>query len=153
MKLRALPYPVLVLAIAVIYLGAAKLGLSMAFVAEQVTAVWPPTGMALAAVLLFGYRIWPGLWLGAFLANVTIHEPLGTAVGIALGNTLEALVGAWLLHRTRFRGSLERLKDVLSLVVLAVLASTIVSATIGTTSLCLGRVQPWSAYRPLWWVW
>src|SRR5712691_1661562 len=135
MKLRSLPYPVVVLAIAAIYLGAAKLGLTMAFVAEQVTAVWPPTGIALAAVLLFGYRIWPGLWLGAFLANVTTHEPLGTAFGIAVGNTLEAIVGAWLLSRAGFRRSFERLKDVLSLVVFAVLASTIVSATIGTSSL------------------
>src|SRR3989441_13041427 len=99
MKLRALPYPVVVLAIAAIYLGAAKLGLSLAFVAEQVTIVWPPTGIALAAVLLFGYRVWPGIALGAFLANATAHEPPAVAAGIALGNTLEALAGAWLLHR------------------------------------------------------
>src|SRR5262249_41153937 len=61
--------------LAAFYFGAARLGLTMAFVAEQVTAVWPPTGIALAALLLFGYRLWPGIALGAFLANVTAHAP------------------------------------------------------------------------------
>src|SRR5262245_37056900 len=82
--------------LAAVYFGAAKLGLTMAFVAEQVTAVWPPTGIALAALLLFGYRLWPGIALGAFLVNAAADEPLATAAGIAIGNTLEALVGAWL---------------------------------------------------------
>src|SRR5262249_31145607 len=86
-----------VVLLAAVYFAAAKLGLSLAFAAEQVSAVWPPTGIALAAVLLFGYRVWPGITLGAFLANATAHEPLATAGGIALGNTLEALAGAWLL--------------------------------------------------------
>src|SRR5262249_43538688 len=141
-------------AIAVVYFGAAKLGLSMAFAAEQVTAVWPPTGIALAATLLFGYRMWPGIALGAFLANITTpNESILTAGGIAVGNTLEALVGAWLLHRVEFRPSLRRLKDVLGLLVLAAMLSTAVSATIGVTVLCLRGVQPWSAFRSLWWVW
>ena len=136
------------------YFGAAKLGLTMAFVAEQVTAVWPPTGIALAALLLFGYRLWPGIALGAFLANVTANAPLGTAAGIALGNTLEALAGAWLLRRlVGFDNALERVKDVLGLVLLAAGLSTMVSATIGATSLCLGGVKPWTAYAALWSVW
>src|SRR5258707_772899 len=75
---------------AAIYFGAAKLGLSMAVTAEQVSAVWPPTGIALAAFLIFGHRIWPGIWFGAFMANATANEPIATACGIALGNTLEA---------------------------------------------------------------
>lgn len=142
------------LALAAVYFGAAELGLSMAFVAEQVTVVWPPTGIALAAVLLFGYRAWPGIALGALLANAMANEPLPVACGIALGNTLEALVGAWLLHRfVRFRIALERLTDVLGLVFLAAGVSTTVSATIGVTSLCLGGVQPWDAYGSLWGLW
>ena len=74
---RRWSYPFIILAIALVYFAAAKLGLSMAFVAEQVTAVWPPAGIALAAVLLLGYRAWPGILLGAFLANVTAHEAPG----------------------------------------------------------------------------
>jgi PAS domain S-box-containing protein len=76
------------------------------------------------------------------------------ACGIAAGNTLEALAGAWLMHRlVGFRNSLERLRDALGLVVCAAAGSTMVSATIGVTSLCLGGVQPWSAYGSLWWLW
>jgi PAS domain S-box-containing protein len=140
--------------LAAVYFGAAKLGLTMAFVADQVTAVWPPTGIALAALLLFGYRAWPGIALGAFLANATTNAPLPTAAGIALGNTLEALVGAWLLRRrVQFDPALGRVKDVLSLLVLAAGVSTMVSATIGAASLCLGGVKPWTAYPTLWGVW
>src|ERR1700731_2790877 len=109
MTSRPLPYLAGVCALA-----AAKLGLTLAFVAEQVTLVWPPTGIALAALLLFGYRLWPGIALGAFLANATANEPLPVACGIAVGNTLEAVVGAWLLQRLiGFRNPLERLRDVL----------------------------------------
>jgi PAS domain S-box-containing protein len=136
------------------YFGLAKLGLTMAFLAEQVTAVWPPTGLALAVLLGFGYRLWPGIALGAFLANATANEPLATAAGIALGNTLEALLGAWLLRSlVGFDTALERVKDVLGLVVLAAGVSTLVSATIGATSLCLGGVRPWTAYPAIWGVW
>ena len=83
-----------VLALAAVYFAAAKLGFTMAFVAEQVTVVWPPTGIAFAAVVLFGVRVWPGILLGAFLANVMAHETIATATAIAAGNTLEAVVGA-----------------------------------------------------------
>src|SRR5262245_47484741 len=83
-------YPVQVALLAAVYFGAAKVGLLMAFVAEQVTAVWPPTGIALAALLFFGYRVWPGITLGAFLANATVNAPPAAVAGIALGNTLEA---------------------------------------------------------------
>jgi PAS domain S-box-containing protein len=147
-------YPVQVAFLAAVYFGAAKVGLTMAFVAEQVTAVWPPAGIALAALLLFGYRLWPGITLGAFLANATANAPLATAAGIALGNTLEALAGAWLLRRlVQFDPALGRVRDVLGLVVLAAGVSTMVSATIGATSLCLGGVRPWTAYPTMWGVW
>jgi PAS domain S-box-containing protein len=137
-----------------VYFGAAKLGLTMAFVAEQVTVVWPPTGISLAALILFGHRLWPGVAIGAFLANLSASTPIGTAAGIAVGNTLEALLGTWLLRRVvGFDNALERTKDVFGLVLLAAGLSTMVSATIGVTSLCLGGVKPWSAYAELWKVW
>src|SRR5258708_3148155 len=81
------------------YVAAAKVGFRVSFVAEQVTTVWAPTGIAQAALLLWGLKYWPAVWLGAFLANATTHEPLGVAAGIAGGNTLEAVVAAWLLTR------------------------------------------------------
>ncbi len=151
-----------VLVLAGVYFVAAKLGLSLGFLAEQVSAVWPPTGIALAAVLLLGYRVWPGIALGAFLANATANEPILTACGIAAGNTLEALLGAWLLKRlVGFDNALERVKDVIGLILLAAALSTMVSATIGVTSLCLGLVNlpgvertiNWSDFGSLWWTW
>jgi integral membrane sensor domain MASE1 len=129
---------VLALALALVYFASAKLGLTLAFSNESVTAVWPPTGIALAALVLWGRGLWPGVLLGAFLANVTTDVPAYTAVGIAVGNTLEAVVGAWLLERFGFRPSLVRLRDVFALVALAGLVSTTLSATIGVASLAVG---------------
>ncbi len=126
-------------AVAGTYYLAAKLGLGLAFTTPSVTAIWLPTGIALAAVILWGYRIWPGVALGAFLANVFTDVPLYTALGITVGNTLEAVVGAYLLQRfVDFRPSLERVRDVVGLAVLAGGVSTMVSATIGVASLLAG---------------
>src|SRR5215468_12338429 len=91
-----------------LYFGAARLGLSLAPLHKNVSLVWPPAGIALAALLLYGYRVWPGIALGAFFASVTTGVGPVISVGIALGNTLEAITGTYLLRRlTRFRGSLE----------------------------------------------
>jgi signal transduction histidine kinase/CheY-like chemotaxis protein len=153
---------VLLLIVAAVYFASAKLGLSLAFVAEQVSAVWPPSGIALSAVLLLGHRVWPGIALGAFIANATANEPILTACGIAFGNTLEAVVAAALLRRVvDFDNALQRVKDVIGLVVLAALLSTMISATIGVSSLCLGRVYlpalertiEWNDFGSLWSVW
>jgi len=140
--------------IAVAYLAAAKLGFTLAFTAEQVTPIFPPTGLALSALLVFGPQVWPGILLGAFLANVTTHEPVLVALAIAGGNTLEAIIAARLLRRfARFEQTLDTLQHALGLVVFGALASTLVAATIGVTSLCLGGVQPWTAFGPLWVTW
>jgi signal transduction histidine kinase/ActR/RegA family two-component response regulator len=139
-----------------LYVGAAKLGLSLApDESKQVTAVWPPTGIALTAVLLLGYRVWPAIAIGAFIVNVTTpNEMVSTACGITAGNTLEALAGAWLLRSlARFDGSLARMTDALALIVLGAGLSTALAATIGVASLCLSGTQPWSAFGPLWGLW
>jgi diguanylate cyclase (GGDEF)-like protein/PAS domain S-box-containing protein len=141
-------------ALAAGYLAAAKFGFTMAFAAEQVTLVWPPTGIALSVLLLFGRDLWPGILLGAFIANVTSHEPVLVAAAIAGGNTLEAVIAASLLRRyARVSDSIDTLRQALGLVVCGAIASTMVSATIGMASLCLGGVQPWSAFGSLWWTW
>jgi signal transduction histidine kinase len=143
-----------VLGLAIIYFLAAKLGLLLAFVAEQVTAVWPPTGIALAVLLRYGYRLWPGVFLGAFFANLNANAPLVVAAAIAMGNTLEALAGAWMLRRIPgFNPNLHRLRDALGLAFFAAGVSPVIAATIGSLSLCLGRLQPWSMLPDLWSVW
>jgi signal transduction histidine kinase/ActR/RegA family two-component response regulator len=159
---RILPIPIpvwlftiaAILVLAALYVGAAKLGFLLAFEAEQVTVVWPPTGIALAIILLLGNRFIPAIFLGAFLANITSNEPLLTACCIALGNTLEAVVAAWLLRRfAHFSPSLGRVKDVLSLIVCSTLISTMIAATIGVTSLCMSHLQPWHKFGSLWLQW
>src|SRR6476619_6367282 len=128
------------LVVAAVYFGAAKAGLGLAGSHQSITAVWPPTGVAIAAVLLLGYRIWPGIAAGAFLANITTAGPLLSVLGITTGNTLEGVVGAFLLLSVAgFDRSLDRVRDVIALLVVA-LTATIVSATIGVASLWAGNV-------------
>jgi two-component system, NarL family, sensor histidine kinase FusK len=151
---RPLPDAVRIGFLCLTYFGAARLGLSMDAVSGVAAAVWPPTGIALAALLLYGDRLWPGIAVGALLINVSVGVPVLAACGMALGNTLEALIGAVLLGRViGFRSSLDRLQDVLGLVVLAAGLSTLVSATLGVTSGWLGGIIPTSAYGRAWWTW
>lgn len=151
---RASPlYHVLVaLGVALLYVACAKLGLALAFRAAEVSAVWPPTGFALAAVVLLGRRAAPGILLGAFAANAATGEPLWVAAGIATGNTLEAVVGAAILARSRFDASLARVRDVLALIA-AVAVAPCVSATIGVAFLVAGGLHPLTAAPALWPVW
>ncbi len=136
------------------YLVAAKFGLSLAQTTKQITTVWPPTGIALVAMLTLGYRYWPGVWLGALAANLGASEPLPVALGVALGNTLEAVVGAYLLRRVAgFGKRLRNTRDAVALFGLGGLVSTMVAATIGTASLAAGGLVAWHAYGPNWLVW
>jgi integral membrane sensor domain MASE1 len=107
-------------ALAAVYFGAAKLSLLLAIPPGYATAVWPPSGIALAAVLLFGIRIWPGIWIGAALANLTVETSLFTALLIGTGNTLEALAAAALIARSiSTPHPLERGEDVIRFVAIA----------------------------------
>src|SRR5271167_4409476 len=130
--------------LAVIYFMAGKPGLSMAFVHPSSTAVWPPTGITLAAFLILGYRVWPAIFLGAFLVNITTAGTILTSLGIATGNTLEGLVGAYLVLRfTRGRSAFDRGPDTFKFAILAGVLSTTVAATFGVTSLSLGGFASW----------
>ena len=125
-----------VAAIAVLYVLAARAGLGLDAVSGFAALVWPPTGIALAAVLLGGRRLWPGIFIGALVANILTGAPTLAAAGIATGNTLEAVVGAYALKRvTGFRPALDGLRAVFALIALAAMLSTMISATIGVASL------------------
>ncbi|HSE64548.1 MAG TPA: MASE1 domain-containing protein, partial [Thermoanaerobaculia bacterium] len=138
--------------VAVLYVLAAKLGFSLAFQARQVSAVWPPAGLALAAVFWFGRRAAPGVLLGAFLANAMAEEPLWVAAGIAVGNTLEAMAAVTILHWLGFEAKLSRLRDALALLAAAT-ASAALAASIGVACLVAGGVQPAESLQSLWTVW
>ena len=149
-----LRYPTGLAAVAIAYVGAAKLGLIAAVAQKVVSSAWPPSGVALATLLLLGLRYWPGIAVGAFLLNWTSGVPAGGAAGIALGNTLEAVCAVWLLRRlVAFRPSLDRLRDVVGLVTLAALVSTTLSATLGLASLWASSMVERAALRHLWFVW
>ena len=142
------------LIIAVAYVVAAQVGFRFAFVAEQVTTVWPPTGIGLAALLLYGASLWPAIWVGAFVANAATAAPWWTDAVVATGNTLEAVAATWVLrHIVRFDVRLQRIPDVLALIGIAAAASTTLSATVGAGALCASGVQPWQRFGLLWREW
>ena len=129
------------------YVIAGKLGLRLAVVHASATAVWPPAGIAVAALLLGGRGLWPAILAAAFVVNATTEGSLLTALGIAVGNTLEAVTAVWVLSRLRrFDPALARAGDALSYIAIAAALSTVVSATIGVTALCASGVQAWPRF-------
>src|ERR1700730_2310065 len=99
MKLSRLELAGVIIVVAVVYFAAAELGLSLASAHTNVTPVWPPTGIAIASLLIFGWRVWPAIFIGALAANLRTYVPIPTAFGIAFGNTLEGVVAIFLLNR------------------------------------------------------
>jgi signal transduction histidine kinase len=140
-------------AVAIAYVAAAHVGFKFALLAEQVTTVWAPTGISLAALILRGTILWPAVWAGAFVVNATADVPVWTAAAVATGNTLEAVVATAILHRIAgFNPRLERLRDVLSFIAVAA-ASCAISASVGVLALAVSGVQVWQRVPALWWDW
>jgi PAS domain S-box-containing protein len=137
-----------------VYFIAGKLGLSLAFVHASATAVWPPTGIALAALLLYGRYLWPAIFIGAFLVNVTTAGSVASSLGIAAGNTLEALVGVWLIKRwAGGRDVFAHARTFFTFAVLAGAGATAVSATVGVASLAFAGQTSWSRFGEIWLTW
>jgi PAS domain S-box-containing protein len=140
-------------ALTAVYVVSGKLGLLFASVHASATAVWPPTGIGLAALLLLGRGAWPAVAVGAFVVNVTTAGSVATSLGIALGNTLESLLGAWLVER--WAGGLrafDRPRDVFAFAT-AVLPGTAVSASIGVGSLALAGYAAGADLGAIWLTW
>ena len=140
--------------LAVVYFAAGKFGLSLAFINASASAVWPGTALGLAGLLLFGLRLWPGIFIGAFLLNIVTQGSVWTTLGVASGNTLEAIAGAWLVSRfANGRRAFETARGALRFLLLGGLVSTLISATAGVTSLGLGGFVPWKQYGAVWLTW
>ena len=138
--------------VAGVYYAAAKIGLRLAYLHGTVTALWPPVGVGIAALVLYGPRLWPGIVIGDLLA-ADFSTPLGTVLGQTVGNTLEVVVAAVLLRRLiGNRTGLERVGDVLALVAAAAVG-TLISASFGATSLRLGNVIPADQFGEVWRTW
>ncbi len=143
-----------VAAVFALYLAAGKLGLSVPFTSGNVSPVWPASGVALASVLLWGYEVWPGLALAAFLVNFLSPIPAISCIGIALGNTSSALLGGYLLRRLiSDKPSFERLRDVLGLIAFGAAIGPLLAASVGATTLLLTHVRAWSGFSSAWQVW
>jgi len=145
---------ILLVGIAAVYYFAAKLGLRFAYINSSVTTIWPPAGIALAAIVLFGYRVWPAVLGAAFLANVTTTGHIPSSIGIAAGNTAEGLLAAYLVNRFARGGRVfDRVGDILRFTVLAALLSTTIAATIGVLSLAVGGLVSSAEAPRVWLTW
>ncbi len=145
---------VLYLGLTAVYFVAGKLALNLAFLNSSASAVWPCTGIALAALLIFGYRLWPAIFAAAFLVHFTTAGTALTSLGIATGNTLEALAGCYLV--TRFaagRDAFQRSQTIFKFILLAGMISTAISASIGSVALVLGGLAGWSDFFSIWLTW
>ena len=151
-----------ILALAAIYFATARLGLLMAIPGGHVTPVWPPSGIALAALLLMGRHVWPGIWLGSFAANLWdfYGSPMGPFTGIGMsalfgaGASLTALLGERLLRQfVGARNPLEQVRDVCAFMAFGGALSCLLGATIGVTALCGAGFTPWTEYERTWLTW
>ncbi|CAA0082542.1 CHASE domain-containing protein [Zhongshania aliphaticivorans] len=154
---------ILVVALAYFLLG--KLALLLAIPPGYATAIWPAAGVALAAVMVAGYRVWPGILLGSFLVNINAAPDLGQPIAplflsfivpfvIAVGATLQAFVGAWLIRRyIGFQVSLDNVGEVLRFILLACGLSCVVSAGVGTTTLLVAGLLPAENFVFNWLTW
>jgi signal transduction histidine kinase len=141
-------------AIAAVYFLVGKAALSLASLHPSVTAVWPPTGIAVAACVLFDSRVWPGVLVSAFIVNQTTAGTVVTSAAIAVGNTIEALLGAYMANRfAGGRKAFRHAEGVLKFAAVVALFSTTVSATTGVTSLAVAGHADWGDYGALWLTW
>ena len=150
-----------VVTVTTLYIVTARIGFLLAIPPGNVTAVWPPSGIALAALLILGYRAWFGVWLGSFVVNTwffthfTTFSPvaIATAGSIASGSTLQALLGAFLIRRVIGSSNLpEHIRDIFKFILIAFLSCSVASV-VGVTSLCCGGFASWADYVHLLWTW
>ncbi len=134
------------------YLGG-RLGLSMPYVGSHISLIWPPTGIALAALLRWGPGMWPGVWLGAFLVNLAVGSSLPLAAGIACGNTLGPWLAAYLLKRLDFRHALQRRRDMLAFLFVGAAGCMAINAANGVINLSLAGLLAWEKLPEAWLFW
>ena len=172
-SLKCLPHPrslqdlnlvAAILTVAASYCISGKLGLLLAIPPGYATGVWPPSGIALACVLLFGYRVWPGVVLGSFCVNIgtsldtsttaSLLKATSLATGIGLGAALQAVVGAFLIRRSiGFPTALDRESTIARFLGYGGPLSCAINATVGTTALLAAGTVTLDAYASHWWTW
>ncbi|MFN8412020.1 MAG: PAS domain S-box protein [Anaerolineales bacterium] len=144
-----------ILAVALIYYITARLGFLIALPPGNVTALWPPSGLALAAILIWGWPMGIGVFLGSFFVNIGVlsgSTAFPVAITIAVGSTLQAFCIAWLFRKFIKILPPDTVRD--TLIALAITAlTTLIAPLFGVTSLCVAKIAPWSQYLNLTWTW
>src|SRR5579863_4978989 len=140
------------LLLAVCYYTTAQIGFALEPTTSHLAAIWPPSGLALATLLLLGTRLWPGVFLGSLATSLTYGVPTVCGVFIAVASVLASLIGAQLLRLLRFDRAIERSLDVLSLIGVAAITSMVIP-TVGASVLALYGVMSWTALPTIWWEW
>ncbi len=140
--------------LAALYVAGAAVGLRIAFVRASVTTIWPSAGLALAVLLLVSPRLWPGILVGSAAGSMLGGAPIPAALGIGLGSALQAALAAWILREiVRLDTGLRRTRDVLGLVGVGAMATTVVAATAGAVSLAAFSSMPWERVPAVWLAW
>jgi integral membrane sensor domain MASE1 len=151
---RGIGYTGGLVGIGVIYFALAKGGLALASINPSATPIWPPTGFALAAVLLWGYRTWPAIFAASLIVNATTAGSIATAIAIATGNSLEAVVGAYLINRwSNGRNTFSTPSSVQRFALICVVIATPISPGIGVTSLANAGYTEWTNFANIWVTW
>jgi integral membrane sensor domain MASE1 len=141
-------------AIALTYYLASQFAISTLTLSSEIYPMWPAAGIAQAALLVFGRQLWPGIAIGGFLFSMSVPSAnIATALISAAARTLQAWTGTYLLQRINFSARLDRLKDVLAIVGLAALGSTLINSTIGSIVVCLTDLSSWSNFARIWGTW
>jgi signal transduction histidine kinase len=156
MPLQSTPYALQLGILAAVYFAVAKASLVLAIPPGYATAVWPPAGIALVVLWRGGLRLWPAVWLGAAAANYTIGQSLPVSLAVGLGNSLEAVAGAWLAQRllADLRGPFSQPRYTMRFFAIA-LGSALVAATVGTLTLQIAGLLPgegWAGNWGTWWL-
>jgi len=140
--------------VALAYFALAKFGLRLASINPSASPIWPPTGLALATILLGGLRMWPAIFIGAFAANATTAGTFVTSALIALGNTLEAVVGGAMINRwSGGRETFASAPRVVKFALISVGPATVISASIGVLTLSAAGFAAWANFAPIWVTW
>lgn len=142
-----------IIILAAVYHAAARIGLMMAYVQTNTSPVWPPAGIALAALLVFGTKLWPGVGLGVLLGSLLTGAPLNVALGMAIGNTLEAFIAATVLLRVfGFHNSIDRVQDAIAIAVVSLITAAI-SASFGAGTLLITGIAEPESISTIWITW
>lgn len=138
----------------IVYVVVGKIGVRVPTASQNVTAIWLPAGISLAALLLLGKRVWPAIFLASFFLSIMLQGSISISMGLAVGCVLEALVGSYLINKyANGISAFFKMRDVLRFVALGGLVAPAVAATVGISTLCVGNAASWADFWTLWFVW